>query len=152
RSTSNSPIFMASGTIPSDPDARNIDAVIRAQTHSLEQAQDLPRACTLSGQCQEVCPVAIPLPTLLRGWREKSWQRGFEPATVRSALVLWRFMVMRPRLYEFAGNIGLRIMPLFARGGWISRMPLAGGWTAHRDMPSPSGGTFLAQYRRRLKQ
>ena len=127
-------------------------SVLTPMLSGLEQAQDLPRACTLNGQCQEVCPVAIPLPTLLRGWREKSWQRGFEPATVRWALVLWRFMAMRPWLYEFAGNIGLRIMPLFARGGWISRMPLAGGWTAHRDMPSPSGGTFLAQYRRRLKK
>ncbi len=118
----------------------------------LEEAQDLPRACTLNGQCQEVCPVAIPLPTLLRGWREKSWQRGFEPATVRWALALWRFLVLRPWLYETASAIGLRIMPIFARGGWISRMPLAGGWTRHRDMPSPSGGTFLAQYRRRSKK
>ncbi len=127
-------------------------SVLTPMLDGLEQAQDLPRACTLNGQCQEVCPVAIPLPTLLRGWREKSWQRGFEPARVRWALALWRFTAMRPRLYEFAGNIGLRIMPLFAHGGWISRMPLAGGWTAHRDMPSPSGGTFLAQYRRRFKK
>jgi L-lactate dehydrogenase complex protein LldF len=127
-------------------------SVLTPMLDGLEQAQDLPRACTLNGQCQEVCPVAIPLPALLRGWREKSWQRGFEPARVRWALMLWRFMAMRPWLYEFAGNIGLRMMPLFARGGWISRMPLAGGWTAHRDMPSPSGGTFLAQYRRRIKK
>ncbi len=127
-------------------------SVLTPMLDGLEQAQDLPRACTLNGQCQEVCPVAIPLPALLRGWREKSWQRGFEPARVRWALMLWRFMAMRPWLYEFAGNIGLRMMPLFSRGGWISRMPLAGGWTAHRDMPSPSGGTFLAQYRRRLKK
>ncbi|HQT46901.1 MAG: (Fe-S)-binding protein [Acidocella sp. 20-63-7] len=127
-------------------------SVLTPMLNGLEESVDLPRACTLNGQCQEVCPVAIPLPTLLRGWREKAWQRGFEPARVRWALRLWRFFALRPWLYETAGNITLRVMPLFARHGWISRMPLAGGWTAHRDMPSPSGGTFLAQYRRSVRK
>ncbi len=127
-------------------------AVLTPSLSGLEAAQDLPRACTLNGQCQEVCPVAIPLPTLLRGWREKAWQQGFEPATVRWAVALWRFLILRPALYAAASAIGLRLMPLFSRNGWISRLPLAGGWTAHRDMPSPTGGTFLAQYKRRMKK
>ena len=42
----------------------------------LKASKDLPHACTLNGQCEEVCPVAIPIPTLLRGWRETSWREG----------------------------------------------------------------------------
>jgi L-lactate dehydrogenase complex protein LldF len=48
-------------------------------------SRDLPNACTLNGKCQEVCPVRIPLPTLLRGWREKSWREGLEPKTMRAS-------------------------------------------------------------------
>jgi L-lactate dehydrogenase complex protein LldF len=31
----------------------------------------------------------------------------------------------------------------------ISKLPLAGGWTDHREMPAPSGKTFRELYRER---
>jgi L-lactate dehydrogenase complex protein LldF len=43
-------------------------------------------------------------------------------------------------------------MRLFAKSGWIRSMPLAGGWTAHRDFPAPQGPSFLTQIRSRGKQ
>ena len=113
----------------------------------LPQTRDLAQACTLNGQCQEVCPVAIPLPTLLRGWRDRSWREGLEPATVRWAVRAWRFVALRPALFRLVNSVAVRAMPLFARGGWIRRMPLAGGWTDHRDLPRPAARTFMAQYR-----
>jgi L-lactate dehydrogenase complex protein LldF len=115
----------------------------------LAKSQDLPRACTLNGQCEEVCPVAIPLPTLLRGWRDRSWREGLEPVSVRGPLSLWRFMVLRPALYRLATNLAVPAMRLFAQGGWIVRMPLAGGWTRHRDLPAPAARTFMAQVKNR---
>ena len=48
---------------------------------------------------------------------------------------------------SLASRAGVRAMRLFGRGGWISRLPLAGGWTAHRDLPRPAGRTFMEQYR-----
>jgi L-lactate dehydrogenase complex protein LldF len=33
--------------------------------------------------------------------------------------------------------------------GRIRSLPLAGGWTAQRDFPAPSGRTFIEQYRSR---
>jgi len=33
--------------------------------------------------------------------------------------------------------------------GRIRSLPMAGGWTAHRDFPAPSGKTFIEQYRAR---
>ncbi|MDE8349124.1 MAG: lactate utilization protein B [Acidocella sp.] len=124
-------------------------SVITPSLDGLETSQDLPRACTLNGQCHEVCPVAIPLPTLIRGWRTKAWVQGYEPLHTAWALRIWEFFALRPVLYQLASNLALRIMPLFAKGGWISKMPLAGGWTRYRDMPIPQGGSFLAQYKKR---
>jgi L-lactate dehydrogenase complex protein LldF len=124
-------------------------SVITPSQKGLEAAMDLPFACTLNGQCQEVCPVAIPLPKLLRGWRSQAWVQGYEPMRAVWALRGWRFLALRPGLYQLASNIGLRLMPLLARGGWIAKLPLAGGWTKYRDMPAPQGGTFLQQYKKR---
>jgi L-lactate dehydrogenase complex protein LldF len=112
----------------------------------LKASKDLPHACTLNGQCEEVCPVAIPLPTLLRGWRETSWREGLEPTTVRTLLGLWAFAARNPALYRLMAGAGVRAMRLFARRGWIERMPLAGGWTAHRSLPAPARRTFMEQY------
>ena len=106
-------------------------------------------AITMNGRCQEVCPVAIPLPTLLRGWRDRSWREGLEPGVTRWGIGLFAFLARRPGLYRLATGIGVRALSLLGRAGWISRLPLAGGWTAHRDFPAPTGGTFMAQYRAR---
>jgi L-lactate dehydrogenase complex protein LldF len=124
-------------------------SVLTPSLKGLEASVDLPFTCTLNGQCQEVCPVAIPLPKLLRGWRNQAWVQGYEPLRAVWGLRAWRFLALRPGLYRLASGIGLRLMPLFARRGWISSLPLAGGWTKYRDMPAPQGGTFMSQYNKR---
>lgn len=121
-------------------------AVLTPALDGLSANRDLAHACTMNGRCQEVCPVNIPLPTLLRGWRERSWREGLEPQTMRQGLGLWRRFVLRPWAYRIASANAVRAMRVLARGGWIKRMPLAGAWTDHRDMPAPTGGTFMAQY------
>ena len=123
-------------------------AVLTPALDGLKGSRDLPNACTLNGKCQEVCPVRIPLPTLLRGWREKSWREGLEPASLRSGLGAWAWFARRPRLYRAATAAALRSMRLMGRGGWLSTLPLAGGWTRHRDMPKPAAESFMAQYKK----
>jgi L-lactate dehydrogenase complex protein LldF len=131
-------------------------AVLTPALEGVEKARDLPHACTLNGRCQEVCPVSIPLPTLLRGWRDRSWKEGLAPQGWRTGLWLWRFAAERPRLYRLGTALAVRAMRLFRGGGWITRMPLAGGWTHYRDLPAPAGRTFMeqlrAQQRGRLNQ
>jgi L-lactate dehydrogenase complex protein LldF len=123
-------------------------AVLTPALDGLAANRDLPQACTLNGKCQEVCPVAIPLPTLLRGWRERSWREGLEPATTRWGVGLWAWVAQRPRLYRMAASFAILGMRLWGGGGWLRSLPLAGGWTRHRDMPSPEAGSFMAQYAR----
>jgi L-lactate dehydrogenase complex protein LldF len=124
-------------------------AVLTPAFNGLAKSRDLPHACTMNGRCQEVCPVDIPLPTLLRGWRDRSWREGLEPAGVRYGLGLWAFVAGRPALYRLGTAMSVRAMRLFKRGGWIRSLPLAGGWTAHRDLPAPTGKTFMELYRAR---
>jgi L-lactate dehydrogenase complex protein LldF len=127
-------------------------AVLTPVLDGLEQSRELAHACTLNGKCQEVCPVQIPLPTLLRGWRDRSWRDGLEPTTTRIGLGLFTFVASRPWLYRLGQGLALRAMRLFGRQGWISRMPGLGAWTRHRDFPVPEASSFMAQYQRRKGQ
>ena len=122
-------------------------SVLTPEFVGLPKSRELVHACTLNGKCQEVCPVAIPLPTLLRGWRDRSWRDGLEPRSVRAGIGLWAFVARRPGLYRLASSFGIKAMRLFARKGWIRSMPFAKGWTEYRDLPAPSGRTFMALYR-----
>ena len=126
-------------------------SVLTPVLDGLAASRDLPNACTMNGRCQEVCPVAIPLPTLLRGWRDRSWSEGLEPASTRWGVGLFAFLARRPRLYRLATAVGVRALNVLGRGGWIRTLPLDGGWTAYRDFPAPPGGTFMAQYRTRQR-
>jgi L-lactate dehydrogenase complex protein LldF len=122
-------------------------AVLTPVFDGLAKSRDLPHACTLNGRCQDVCPVAIPLPTLLRGWRDRSWREGLEPSSSRFGVGLWAFFARRPALYRLASGMGVRAVRLFRRQGWIRWLPLAAGWTAERDFPAPPARTFMEQYR-----
>ena len=128
-----------------------IGAVLTPQLIGVEEAGDLPNASTFCGRCESVCPVRIPLPRLMRHWREREFERRLTPSTVRQGLALWGFLVCRPRLYRAATALANRMLALLGRAhGRYRRLPLAGGWTRYRDFPAPQGGgTFHAQWSRR---
>jgi len=115
----------------------------------VDQAGLLPGASTFCGKCESVCPVKIPLPNLMRHWREREFERHLTPAGQRSNLALWAFAAKRPALYRALTRVaafGLRT--LAGRRGRLAHVPLAGGWTAGRDLPAPEGDTFFARYAR----
>mgnify|MGYP001091642870 CR=1 FL=1 len=119
----------------------------------IENARHLPNASTFCGRCESVCPVRIPLPKLLRNWRNVEFERRLAPAAARYGLAGWAFFARRPRLYRVAAGIGNRVLRLLAgRRGRLSRLPFAGGWTSVRDMPAPEGGTFHSQWARRSRE
>jgi len=116
----------------------------------LDNAYDLPNACTLNGRCQEVCPMSIPLPEMLRKLRTRGYDDRLMPARARAGLGLWAFFAKRPRLYRAATSLAVRLMGLVGkRRGRFGRMPLTGRWTDARDMPAPQGETFQSAWRNR---
>jgi L-lactate dehydrogenase complex protein LldF len=72
---------------------------------------------------------------------------------VRSGLAFWGWFAKRPRLYGWA--TGLAAFALGFVGQFRGRfhwLPLARGWTQHRDFPAPQGRTFQSQWRARERQ
>jgi len=122
-------------------------AVLTPSLIGVDKAGHLPNASTFCGRCEAVCPVRIPLPKLMRHWREREFARHLTPAAFRSGLRLWAFFAKRPRLYRFATRIGMAGLGLIGkRRGRFKSLPLAGGWTNFRDMPAPQGPTFQARW------
>ncbi len=116
----------------------------------LENAFDLPNACSLNGRCGEVCPMSIPLPDLLRAHRFKGFRQGLVDSRTTFGLKAWVFAVTRPRIYHAFARLIARTLSLMGRSrGVISRVPLASGWTSVRDLPVPEGKTFRTQWRKR---
>ena len=66
---------------------------------------------------------------------------------MRYGLKFWAFFAKRPGLYRLLSASSNRFLRLMAgKKGRATRLPLAGGWTDHRDMPAPSGKTFMQQW------
>ncbi|RMD60794.1 MAG: iron-sulfur cluster-binding protein [Alphaproteobacteria bacterium] len=124
-----------------------IGAVLTPALIGLENAADLPNASTFCGRCEAVCPMEIPLPRLMRHWREQEFARHLTPLAARTGLGLWAFFAKRPTLYRWAMRAAMKALGrLGRRRGRFSTLPLAGGWTRFRDMPAPEGETFQAAW------
>ncbi len=122
-------------------------SVLTPSLIGVDKAGHLPNASTFCGKCESVCPVKIPLPKLMRHWREREFERHLQPMGVRTNLALWAFVAKRPGLYRLATRIAAKGLALLAgRKGRFSSLPFAGGWTKGRELPAPEGDTFFARY------
>ena len=125
-------------------------AVLTPSLIGVEQGGQLPNASTFCGRCEAVCPMRIPLPRMMRAYRAKEFEKGLTPGTARRALGAWRWLASRPGLYRWV--MGWAAWKLGVLGRWrgnFAWMPLAGGWTDHRDLPAPEkGGSFQSQWAR----
>ncbi len=128
-------------------------AVLTPTLIGVDKAGHLPNASTFCGRCESVCPMMIPLPRMMRHWREREFERHLSPADLplgpgdvgvvrppAAALPIRR----RAWLTRVLGNLGWR-------RGRFRRLPLAGGWTKHRDLPAPQGQTFQEMWAARKK-
>jgi L-lactate dehydrogenase complex protein LldF len=120
-----------------------VGSVLTPSLIGLEAAAHLPNASSFCGRCEAVCPMRIPLPKMLRHWREREFERRLTPAAARAGLALWSYVALRPGLYQFATGLAMAALNVLGgRRGRLRKLPLAGGWTAHRDLPAPEGKTF----------
>jgi L-lactate dehydrogenase complex protein LldF len=127
-------------------------AVLTPGLIGVQEAGQLPNASTFCGKCESVCPVRIPLPNLMRHWREREFERHLSPSAARTNLALWAFVARRPSLYRLATRMAaLGLGLLGGRKGRFRKLPMAGGWTKGRDLPAPEGDTFFARYARQQR-
>src|SRR5438876_1276889 len=131
-------------------------AVLTPALVGVEEAGHLPNASTFCGRCESVCPVKIPLPRMMRHWREREFARRLSPPAYRSGLRLWAWVAQRPALYHALAGMAGRVLGWAGRHrGRFRRLPLAQGWTSVRDLPAPEGRSFhslWAEERQRRRQ
>lgn len=127
-----------------------IGAALAPNLIGIEEARHLPNASSFCGRCESVCPMRIPLPKLMRQWREQEHEKKLSAPRYRLGLGLWAFAAKRPVLYGLGTHLGSCVLRLISGArGRIASLPLAGGWTATRDFPAPEGGTFRAAWAKR---
>jgi L-lactate dehydrogenase complex protein LldF len=125
-------------------------AVLTPALIGIEKAAHLPNASTFCGRCESVCPMHIPLPQMMRHWREREFEKNLTPAFARNNLKLWAWAAKRPATYRFLTGLAMPALRLLSAGrGKFQWLPLAGGWTRYRDLPAPQGRTFMAQWKGR---
>ena len=91
----------------------------------------------------------IPLPDMMRAWRERDFARGNPPRSERLLLKFWAYAAKRPRLYHaLTGVLAPYLAWRAGARGASSRLPFLKGWTEARDLPAPQGKTFYKLYAR----
>jgi L-lactate dehydrogenase complex protein LldF len=128
-------------------------AVLTPQLTSIHEGAHLPNASSFCGRCQSVCPMNIPLPKMMRHWRERDYLQKSPFSIPKLALRLWAYFAKRPGLYRRAASASGRVLSLMAgRKRRLSRLPLAGAWTQYRDLPAPAPHTFQSLWQERERE
>lgn len=117
-------------------------SVLTPLLRGLENATPLPNASTFCGRCEEVCPMGIPLPSLLRQLREEQHQRQLEPLVWRMGLTLYSWLCSHPVLFH--GSI--RLLRL------VSRLVPSNRWPQLRNPIKATGESSFMQMWSRTRQ
>ena len=142
------PVYHASAATPM---AGSIPArwapVLTPSLIGVDQAGHLPNASTFCGRCESVCPMKIPLPKMMRHWREREFERHLTPPSCAMASVSGRFSRSARSSTRLSTRIAMRRWPSRALEGRFSSL-LGAGWTKYRDFAAPEGETFQAKWKR----
>lgn len=91
---------------------------------------DLADASTLCGACDDVCPVRVPLTTLIRRLRESKALHGFTSVSERVGMRAWRTATASPTLYRLFQKSLRSVLPFLRRtslNATLNRMPETSG-------------------------
>jgi len=108
---------------------------------------DLPKASSLCGACNDVCPVNIPIPDLLLRLRDRAKQAGAKRASAGTpGLAAWALLASQPALWKAALHMGHALNHLPT--GMIPH-PCAQAWQQSRQLPAFTGGEFRKWFQNR---
>ena len=127
----------AYGTVYPGP----IGIVLEPQRLGLDQVGSLTSACSLCGACGEVCPVKIPLPSLINRLRAEAVSAQHEQSQLRGkgslrkpgealAWKLWALLYSRPLAYRLFTRLATRLRSLAP-----ARL---GAWSRYRKAARPA--------------
>ena len=107
-----------------------VGAVLAPALEGVEDYGDLPKASTLCGACEEVCPVIIPIPDMLVRLRSET----------KSSIDFagYKLGATNPTLWK----AGLKLLPM-------AKAAAPSGWTNTRSVPERSSVNFRRWWRER---
>lgn len=108
---------------------------------------DLPKASSLCGACNEVCPVNIPIPDLLLRLRDKGKREGVKsPGT--PPLGGWAVLASQPLAWKaaLAGGKVINYLPMK-----LVPVPALQTWLKSRTLPEWRGGEFRKWMKQRTR-
>jgi len=127
-----------------------IGAALNPGLLGIAEAHHHPNASTFCGRCAEVCPVKIPLPSIMRHWRAREFEARMAPKATRFGISLWAFAAKRPWLYRIGARVLASVLKVLGGSeGAVHSLPVMRGWFAVRDFPAPLGKTFQDLWRAR---
>ena len=108
---------------------------------------DLPKASTLCGACQEVCPVNIPSPDLLLRLRDKA-KREAIPSPAALPMAPFAMLATSPVLWRSAMSMSkaMNHLPLD-----VAPIKPLQDWLGQRTLPPSKGGDFRKWMKMRQK-
>ncbi len=117
-------------------------AVLTPTLIGVDKGGNLPNASTFCGRCESVCPMRIPLPKMMRHWREKEFERHLQATPALRPVRLALLRPAAPALYRLASRAASGALRLIGRSGRRAgsrpcRLPAAG----------PTGATCRPQRR-----
>ena len=111
---------------------------------------DLPKASSLCGACNEVCPVDIPIPELLLRLRNRGKEEGAAKSKIASPpMGAWATMASSPTAWKLALKGG-HMMNVIPQG--MIPVPALRTWLKDRTLPNWKGGSFRSWLRKREKK
>jgi L-lactate dehydrogenase complex protein LldF len=102
------------------------------------QKADLPKASSLCGACNEVCPVDIPIPDLLLRLRDKAHAEHV-PSPGTPPMGAWAVLATQPAAWRAALAAGRLMNHLPTK---LIPVPALRAWESKRDLPEWRGGEF----------
>ncbi len=111
------------------------------------QLADLPKASSLCGACNEVCPVNIPIPDLLLRLRSRAKDENV-PSPGTPPMGAWALLASQPTAWKaaLAGGKMMNFVPTK-----LLPIPALRAWEDKRELPAWRGGEFRKWLRSRKK-
>jgi L-lactate dehydrogenase complex protein LldF len=108
---------------------------------------DLPKASSLCGACNEVCPVDIPIPDLLLRLRDRAKREGARKAMAGTPpMGVWALLASQPAAWKASLKMGFALDYLPAE---VIPVPALRAWQSVRKLPPWRGGKFRQWMRER---
>ena len=130
-----------------------VGAVLSPLLGGYEDFKNLPYACSLCTACDDVCPVRIPLSSLILQHRRTMAENGMTPTMEKRTVQLFNYVNRHSGLWKVGMVVGARAAKLIIRNGKIPiNIGAISEWTAARDLPDADGESFRSWYKKHQKQ